>query len=173
MFIYVILQFKDLVDLLFRLSSSLSRRMNCNWANMSHSRDSGLTIALVYDPKAYYLELGYAQADCADLADEVTIKALSGGLERLGHYVVHVPGIKPLVRHLAAGDEKNWDLVFNFSEGVHGSSRESQVPALLEAYEIPFTFSDAATLSICIDKAKTKVSDAMYLLALGRFSLLY
>jgi D-alanine-D-alanine ligase-like ATP-grasp enzyme len=116
-----------------------------------------LTIAFIYDPKAHYLERGYSETDCADLADEVTINAVSNALHKLGHNVVHVPGIKPLVGHLAAGEQKSWDLVFNFSEGVRGSARESQVPALLEAYGVLYTFSDAATLSICIDKAKTKV----------------
>jgi D-alanine-D-alanine ligase-like ATP-grasp enzyme len=116
-----------------------------------------LTVAFIYDPKALYLERGYSETDCADLADEVTINAVSNALHKLGNNVVHVPGIKPLVGHLAAGEQKNWDLVFNFSEGVRGSARESQVPALLEAYGVLYTFSDAATLSMCIDKAKTKV----------------
>ncbi len=34
--------------------------------------------------------------------------------------------------------------------------REAQVPAILDVYEIPYTFSDAATLSLCLDKALTK-----------------
>ncbi|CAG8895008.1 unnamed protein product [Penicillium egyptiacum] len=124
---------------------------------MKNPRDTDLHIAFIYDPKAYYLERGYSETDCADLADEVTIDAIANALGQLGHRVIHVPGIKNLVGHLAAGEEKNWDLVFNFSEGFRGSARESQVPALLEAYGVIYTFSDAATLSICIDKAKTKM----------------
>ncbi|KAJ5189010.1 ATP-grasp fold subdomain 1 [Penicillium cf. griseofulvum] len=126
---------------------------------MRNTRDTGLNIAFIYDPKAYYLERGYSETDCADLADEVTVKAVTNGLCKLGHSVISVPGIKHLVAHLVAGEEKNWDLVFNFSEGVCGSARESQVPALLEAYGVPYTFSNAATLTMCIDKAKTKVSE--------------
>ncbi|KAM5365902.1 hypothetical protein ACJZ2D_010816 [Fusarium nematophilum] len=117
----------------------------------------GLTVAFTYDPKTLYLELGYSERDCADLADDVTIDGVSSALEHLGHRVVHVPGIKSLVKHLAAGDQKRWDVVFNYSEGLVGTARESQVPALLEAYQIPFTFSDAATLAMCIDKGKTKM----------------
>lgn len=117
-----------------------------------------LTIAFVYDPKAHYLEMGYSESECGDLADDTTIKGISEALQTLGHHVIHVPGIKPLVNHLASGDQKDWDLVFNFGEGVTGSARESQVPALLEAYNVPFTFSDASTLALCIDKAKTKAS---------------
>jgi hypothetical protein len=126
---------------------------------MEDSKVTKLNVAFVYDPKTYYLERGYSETECADLADDVTINSIDSAICKLGHGVVHVPGIKNLVGHLAAGEEMKWDLVFNFSEGVRGSARESQVPALLEAYGVVFTFSDAATLSICIDKAKTKVRD--------------
>jgi D-alanine-D-alanine ligase len=67
-------------------------------------------------------------------------------------------GIKSLVQSLSKGQEKEWDLVFNYSEGIRGVAREAQVPALLEAYDIPFTFSGAATFALCLDKAKTNVS---------------
>lgn len=125
---------------------------------MAPSRRSGLNIAFIYDPKEDYLASGLSAVDCADLADDVTIDGVSSALKGLGHNVIHVPGIKSLVQHLAAGEQECWDLVFNYGEGVYGSARESQVAALLEAYQIPFTFSDSATLAICIDKAKTKVS---------------
>ncbi|KAJ5814778.1 ATP-grasp fold subdomain 1 [Penicillium riverlandense] len=139
---------------------------------MKNPRDTELNVAFVYDPKAYYLERGYAETDCADLADEVTINAVANALGKLGHRVVHIPGIKHLVGHLAAGEEKNWDLVFNFSEGLRGSARESQVPALLEAYEVLYTFSDAATLSLCNDKAKTKMLLEHYRIPTSPFALI-
>lgn len=125
---------------------------------MRNTRRTGLNIAFVYDPKDYYESIGFSKSECADLADDVTINGVASALESLGHRVVHVPGIKTLVKHLSAEHHKQWDLVFNYSEGVFGSARESQVPALLEAYQIPFTFSDAATLATGIDKGKTKVS---------------
>ncbi|KAB8230954.1 D-alanine--D-alanine ligase family protein [Aspergillus alliaceus] len=124
---------------------------------MAGTRRTGLTVAFIYDPKDHYLSMGLSDNECADLADEVTINGVASALESLGHRVVHIPGIKPLVKHLAAEQHKQWDLVFNYSEGVVGSARESQVPALLEAYQIPFTFSDAATLAMGIDKGKTKM----------------
>jgi hypothetical protein len=125
---------------------------------MRDIRRTGLNVAFIYDPKDYYQSLGFSDSECADLADDVTIRGIASALEDLGHRVVHVPGIDYLVKHLAAEHHKHWDLVFNYSEGVFGSARESQVPALLEAYQIPFTFSDAATLALGIDKGKTKVS---------------
>ena len=46
--------------------------------------------------------------------------------------------------------------VFNFCEGLKGIAREAQVPALLEAYDIPYVFSDPLTLALTLDKAMTK-----------------
>ena len=48
------------------------------------------------------------------------------------------------------------DLVFNIAEGVSGRNREAEVPALCELMGIPYTGSDAATLSIALDKALSK-----------------
>ena len=45
------------------------------------------------------------------------------------------------------------DVVFNIAEGFRGRNRESQVPALLELLDIPYTGSDPATLSLALDKA--------------------
>lgn len=48
------------------------------------------------------------------------------------------------------------DIVFNVSEGAHGISREAQIPAILDMLRIPYTGSDPLTLSICLDKSRTK-----------------
>jgi len=48
------------------------------------------------------------------------------------------------------------DVVFNIAEGLHGAHRESQVPAILESLQIPFTGSTSVTLALALDKAKTK-----------------
>ncbi len=49
-----------------------------------------------------------------------------------------------------------WDLVFNVAEGLYGRSREAQVPAILEAFNIIYTFSDPLTLALSLDKAAAK-----------------
>ena len=56
----------------------------------------------------------------------------------------------------ATGRRKRWDLVFNIAEGLCGRSREAQVPALLEMYGIPYTFSDPLVCALTLDKAMTK-----------------
>jgi D-alanine-D-alanine ligase len=48
------------------------------------------------------------------------------------------------------------DIVFNIAEGFKGRNRESQVPAVLELLDIPYTGSDPATLSIALDKVLAK-----------------
>ena len=119
---------------------------------------SGLNIALVSEQRSTYLELGYSEEQCAALTHDGEIQAVLAALESIGHHVTVVSGIQSLAQLLAAGEGKAWDLAFNMAQGFHGSSRESQVPALLEAYGIPFTFSDAATMTVCQNKAITKVT---------------
>lgn len=48
------------------------------------------------------------------------------------------------------------DIVFNVSEGANGISREAQIPAILDMLQIPYTGSDPLTLSLCLDKSRTK-----------------
>jgi D-alanine-D-alanine ligase len=47
-------------------------------------------------------------------------------------------------------------MVFNIAEGLRGFGREAQVPALLDAFEIPYTFSDSLVLSLTLHKGMTK-----------------
>ena len=59
-----------------------------------------------------------------------------------------------LIGRLAQGDR--WDLVFNIAEGLYGLAREAQVPAILDVYDIPYTFSDPLVLSLALHKGLTK-----------------
>jgi D-alanine-D-alanine ligase len=83
-----------------------------------------------------------------------TVAGITGALTTLGHEVTQIGNITSLVKFLSEG--KRVDLVFNMAEGRYGRTRESQVPSLLEAYQIPYTFSDSLTLAICLDKGRTK-----------------
>jgi D-alanine-D-alanine ligase len=47
-------------------------------------------------------------------------------------------------------------MVFNIAEGMRGFGREAQVPALLEAYNVPYVFSDPLALSLTLHKGMTK-----------------
>ena len=113
-----------------------------------------MRIGFTYDLKADYLALGFSEHAVAEFDTEVTIDAISGALESLGHEVVRIGHVKALAARLVAGER--WDLVFNIAEGVAGFGRESQVPALLEAYAIPYTFSDPLVCALTLHKGMAK-----------------
>jgi D-alanine-D-alanine ligase len=111
-------------------------------------------IGLTYDLKDDYLALGLAEHQVAEFDSPETIAAIERALTSLGHGVERVGHVRALTAKLAAG----WrcDLVFNIAEGVAGFGRESQVPALLEAYEIPYTFSDPLVSALTLHKGMAK-----------------
>jgi D-alanine-D-alanine ligase len=113
-----------------------------------------MRIGVTYDLRSDYLALGYSEEETAEFDAEETIAALCDALKRLGHEPIRIGGIKPLTRALAAG--QRWDAVYNICEGLKGVSREAQVPALLEAFDIPYVFSDPLTLALTLDKGMTK-----------------
>jgi D-alanine-D-alanine ligase len=82
-----------------------------------------------------------------------TIYAIRDALESHGHHVTLFEATAELPRQLM---ETPVDLVFNIAEGVAGRNREAAVPALCELMGIPYTGSDAATLSVALDKALSK-----------------
>jgi D-alanine-D-alanine ligase len=61
------------------------------------------------------------------------------------------------------------DIVFNIAEGLNGVSREAQVPAMLDMLGIPYSGSDPLTLSICLDKSRTKEILSHYGVPTARF----
>ncbi|MEZ4387873.1 MAG: D-alanine--D-alanine ligase [Candidatus Krumholzibacteriia bacterium] len=113
-----------------------------------------MKIGLCYDLRSVYLTMGYSEEDTAEFDRESTVDAIAGSLERLGHGVDRIGNARELMARLVAGDR--WDLVFNIAEGLHGVARESQVPCILDVYDIPYTFSDPLVLALCLDKGLTK-----------------
>lgn len=113
-----------------------------------------MRIGVTYDLRADYLALGMSHEETAEFDSEVTIAAICDALAALGHKPIRIGNVKALTQALARGER--WDAVFNFCEGVKGVSREAQAPALLEAYDIPYVFSDPLTLALTLDKALTK-----------------
>ncbi|MEX2318101.1 MAG: D-alanine--D-alanine ligase [Pirellulales bacterium] len=111
-------------------------------------------IGLTYDLRSEYLAAGYSDEETAEFDQIGTIEALEEALTQLGHTTDRIGHARQLVERLARGDR--WELVFNICEGLHGIGRESQVPAILDVYDIPYTFSDPAVSSICLHKAWTK-----------------
>jgi D-alanine-D-alanine ligase len=113
-----------------------------------------MTIGLTYDLRDAYLALGYSDDETAELDKLETIEGIEHALIELGHRTIRIGNIFELQQQLIKGNR--WDLVFNICEGMHGIGREAQVPALLDAYKIPYTFSDPLVLSLTLHKGLTK-----------------
>lgn len=113
-----------------------------------------MLIGITYDLRQDYLNLGYSEEETAEFDRADTIEAIDSVLKELGHTTDLIGNVWNLTRRLAANDR--WDLVFNITEGLHGIAREAQVPALLDAYDIPYTFSDPLILALTLHKGMTK-----------------
>ena len=114
-----------------------------------------MRIGLTYDLRADYLAAGYGEEETAEFDQPVTVDGLDNALRALGHETDRIGNARQLIQRLARGDR--WDLVFNIAEGLHGAARESQVPAILDVYDIPYTFSDPLVLGVCLHKGLTKL----------------
>lgn len=62
------------------------------------------------------------------------------------------------------------DIIFNMAEGMNGVSREAQVPAMMDFLGYRYTASDPLTLTLCLDKARTKEILSYYQIPTARFS---
>lgn len=109
---------------------------------------------MTYDLRNDYLKEGYTHEETAEFDLPDTIEAIEKVIIDSGYEACRIGNIKALTRRLAAGER--WDLVFNIAEGISGFGREAQVPALLEAYNIPYTFSDPLGLALTLHKGMTK-----------------
>ncbi len=113
-----------------------------------------MKVGLTYDLREDYLQAGYGLEETAEFDRPDTIDAIEAAIRALGYETDRIGRIQSLVERLAAGDR--WDLVFNIAEGLAGMGREAQVPALLEAYELPYVFSDPLVLTLTLHKGMTK-----------------
>lgn len=113
-----------------------------------------MNIGFTYDLKDDYLAQGYTPEQAAEFDILSTIEGIIKALKHLGHQVDAIGNVYALLGRLNQGHR--WDMVFNICEGLHGLGREAQVPALLDAFRIPYVFSDVLVLSLTLHKGMTK-----------------
>ncbi|MBU0479645.1 MAG: D-alanine--D-alanine ligase, partial [Proteobacteria bacterium] len=113
-----------------------------------------MKIGMTYDMRSDYLAAGFSEDETAEFDRDSTIDAIEDALAIMGHEPVRIGNLTSLVDRLAAGER--WDLVFNIAEGLYGFGRESQVPALLDGYRIPYVFSDPLVLALTLHKGMAK-----------------
>jgi D-alanine-D-alanine ligase len=133
---------------------------NIKWSTRSASGEAArgasgpLRVGLTYDLRAEYLAAGYGEEETAEFDRADTIDALDSALRELGHTTDRIGHARQLIERLARGDR--WDLVFNICEGMYGLGREAQVPAILDVYQIPYTFADPLVMALSLHKGLTK-----------------
>lgn len=113
-----------------------------------------MKLGFTYDARADYLAQGFSTEDVAEFDSEEALAALAALLARLGFTVDRIGHVQNLVTRLAAGER--WDMVFNIAEGMHGPAREAAIPALLDAYRIPYVFAGAVCMATTLDKSIAK-----------------
>jgi len=113
-------------------------------------KKSALRVGLTFNMK----RIDPASNDAeAEFDSPKTIAAITAAIESYGHTVVPLEATSDLPRVLA---DTRPDVIFNIAEGMRGRGREAHVPALCELLGIPYSGSDATTLSLCLDKGLTK-----------------
>jgi D-alanine-D-alanine ligase len=113
-------------------------------------------IGLTFDLREEYLAAGYGEEETAEFDRKETVDAIQTALDRLGHRTDRIGHARQLIARLARGDR--WDLVVNIAEGLYGIAREAQVPAILDVYQIPYTFSDPLVMAMALDKGLAKIA---------------
>lgn len=113
-----------------------------------------MRIGLTYDLRADYLAMGYSHEETAEFDREETILAIETAIQKAGHATDRIGNARRLTERLVQGDR--WDLVFNIAEGLNGMAREAQVPAILDLYEVPYTFSDPVVMGLTLHKGLAK-----------------
>ncbi len=113
----------------------------------------GLKVALTYNLKREIKERGLPDDYYSEFDSEETIKSIVDALRAGGNEVYLVEADKGILNWL---QNNRVDIVFNIAEGLHGASRESQVPAILDFLNIPYTGSGVLALSVALNKALTK-----------------
>jgi len=111
-------------------------------------------VGLTYDLRADYLVQGLDDEQTAEFDAPETIDALEEALREQGFETERIGNLRALARRLVAG--ARWDWIFNIAEGLRGAGREAQVPALLDAWDLPYSFSDPVVMAVTLDKSVAK-----------------
>jgi D-alanine-D-alanine ligase len=85
---------------------------------------------------------------------EETINSVITALKNKGHSVEAIDVEYPAL--FSYFKKNSVDMVFNIAEGKHGRFRESEVPAVLDYLNIPYTGSETFSLALALNKSLTK-----------------
>jgi D-alanine-D-alanine ligase len=88
----------------------------------------------------------------AEWDEQNTISAIIEALSKK-HTVIEINADDSVISTLK---KEHPDIVFNIAEGIDSPNREAQIPVICEMLRIPYTGSDAFTLSACLIKFRAK-----------------
>lgn len=137
--------------------SSAARRYNIKDPGQRRNRPARrlgpLRVGFAFNVKRIKPTLDAVEDTEAEYDSPATLQAIREAISSWGHEVVDLEANAELPSLLASTP---LDVVFNIAEGLKGRNRESQVPAMCELLDLPYTGSDPATLSIALDKGLAK-----------------
>ncbi|MBI4058459.1 D-alanine--D-alanine ligase [Candidatus Gottesmanbacteria bacterium] len=110
-----------------------------------------------------------AQFD-AEFDSPETITAQLKALESGNHRVIKIEADEKAYLKLFKL-RKTLDIVFNIAEAFYGDARESQIPAMCDMLQIPYTFSSSLTHALKLDKAVAKKILSYHGIKTPRFQL--
>ena len=115
-----------------------------------------LCIGIAYDVKEDYdlSSEGFKYCDFSTLPEIDGIKRM---LEQRGHTVTLLGNYRKICAMFIDHTFPEIDIVMNTAEGIVSRNREGWLPSLFEMNRIPYTGSDAYTLSLTLNKCHTKI----------------
>jgi len=109
-----------------------------------------------------------ARDEFAEWDAPATIAAVESALSGLGK-VIRLEATEDFPERLR---QSRPDIVFNVAEGFRGVNREAHIPAICEFFGIPYSGSDPFTLTLCLDKARTKETLALHGIPTPKFAVI-
>ena len=115
-----------------------------------------LRVGIAYDVKEDYdlSAEGFKYCDFSTLSE---INGIKRALEQRGHAVCLLGNYSKINAMLMGKTFPEIDIVLNTAEGIISRNREGWLPSLFEMNHIPYTGSDAYTLSLTLNKCHTKI----------------
>src|SRR5437868_8430540 len=108
-----------------------------------------------------------ARDEFAEWDSPATIAAVESALSRLGK-VVRLEATEDFPERLR---QTRPDIVFNIAEGVRRVHLHDQVPPICEFFGVPYSGSDPFSLTLCLDKARTKETLTFHGIPTPRFAV--
>lgn len=147
------LHFDGVIGSIIESASRRYRIRESGRRNGKPARRVALRVGFTFNVKRIKPTVDGVEDSEAEYDSPTTLQAIREAIASWGHEVVDFEATPELPSRLISTPV---DVVFNIAEGFRGRNRESQVPALLELLDIPYSGSDPATLSIALDKALAK-----------------